>query len=259
MAFYGFSVLCYDHPVVRELALALKDVRIFTYGLHPNAAVRALNIRETAQGVFFDVALDSERFKEGPSEIKDVFVPLHGKHNVLNTLAALSVGLNMGISLMRLKEALLNYQGVQRRFTDVGTFKGVRFIDDYAHHPTEVKAVLEAARGLTNQKVIGVFQPHRYSRLEALFQEFVSALSLCDYLFVTPVYAAGEECQGRVTEETVVEEFKKQQSEKCELVKDQAALAKALQRVAGDGDIVLFLGAGDITKWAATVPSLFGE
>lgn len=257
VAFYGFSVLCYDHPVVRELAEALTDVRIYTYGLHPNAQVRGENLRETPQGMRFDVRL-STAFSEADQEtvLKDMFVPLHGTHNVLNALAAITVALKMNIQPERIQALFDSYKGVQRRFTETACLQGVRYIDDYAHHPTEIKAVLQAARGLTDKKIFVVFQPHRYSRLKNLFQDFLEALSSCDQLFVTPVYAAGETAEGGVTETHVVAEFNSQYQRPCEEVTSLEEVAQKLKALVSDGDMVLFLGAGDITKWAHEVPKL---
>jgi UDP-N-acetylmuramate--alanine ligase len=259
VAFYGFAVLCYDHPVVREIALSLKDARIFTYGFHPNARVRAESVRETSEGMCFDVVIHEGGHDFGVSEIKNILLPLYGKHNVLNALAAMTVGLKMGIAPEQIRSLLSSYQGVQRRFTETERLNGVRYIDDYAHHPTEIKAVIQAARGLTKGQIIVVFQPHRYSRLQSLFQDFLTALSLSDYLLVTPVYAGGETALPGITSQKVVEAYRTQYSKACALVQDPSDVMAHLKTLLVEGDLVLFLGAGDITKWAYAVPTLMKE
>ena len=185
--FYGCAIVCTDHQEVQKLSLKITDRRIITYGLNPQADVRGENIRKAIDSTTFDVVI-------GKSKIEDVSVPVHGKHNILNTLASIAVNLEVGIKEREIKDLYKNFKGVKRRFTKLGMFKRAMVIDDYAHHPIEIKAVLEATRSIMPNKgrIIAIMQPHRYTRVKFLFEDFSTCFNNADYVFVTPIYPAGE-------------------------------------------------------------------
>ena len=178
--FYGFAVLCIDHPEVQSLIPHLQDRKIITYGLSPTAVVRGLNVVLDGHGVRFDAAM-SDRVVGGERTIKDIHLPMFGQHNVLNALAAVSVAAEMGIADDVIREGLGRFKGVKRRFTKVGEVDGITVIDDYGHHPVEIAAVLKAARTATKGRVIAVVQPHRYSRLQQLFEGFCTCFNDADH------------------------------------------------------------------------------
>jgi UDP-N-acetylmuramate--alanine ligase len=183
--------------------------------------------------------------------IEGVFVPMPGRHNVLNALAAIAVGLEFGFSDQIVKSGFQNFSGVKRRFTKVGEIGGATIIDDYAHHPTEIRAVLGAAREAAQERVIAVVQPHRYTRLRDLMDDFQNAFNDADVIFVAPVYAAGEEPIEGINAEALAEGLRARGHRMVRTVESAGDLARALRDLAADGDIVICMGAGDITKWAA--------
>ncbi|PLX30015.1 MAG: UDP-N-acetylmuramate--L-alanine ligase [Alphaproteobacteria bacterium] len=255
VAFYGFAVLCFDHPVVRRLAEETVDTRVVTYGFDEGADYQVYNLRSSAEGTVFNV-----RATKSNSEMMDVFVPLHGRHNALNALAAIVVALKLRISPESIRGQLSHFKGVRRRFSLAGEVNGIQFIDDYAHHPVEIQAVLETARPLVSGKLIVVFQPHRYSRLNAFFEDFIHSTRGCDFLFVLPVYAAGEEKGSQKDHHDFLESYRSKGQASCRLVESRAGLTADLGRLSlEEGSMVLFLGAGDVTKWAYEVPPLFQE
>jgi len=189
--FYGFAVLCIDHPEVQAMIGRVSDRRLITYGFGPQADVRAVNVRFEGGVSHYDVLM-SDRVKGGQRTLAGLTLPMPGEHNVQNSLAAVAVAKELGIPDISMREALAQFEGVRRRFTRVGVWKGVTIIDDYAHHPVEVAAVMKAARQVTMGRVIAVLQPHRYSRLRDLFHEFSTCLHGADAVIVSDVYPAGE-------------------------------------------------------------------
>ena len=189
--FYGYAVMCIDHPEVQSLLPQLTDRKIITYGLSPLAQVRGTNVVLDSQGVRFDAVI-SDRVTGGERTIQGIRLTMFGQHNVLNALAAVSVGAEMGIADAVIREGLAKFGGVKRRFTKVGEVNGITVIDDYGHHPVEISAVLKAARTTTKNRVIAVVQPHRYSRLQSLFEEFCTCFNDADHVVVADVYPAGE-------------------------------------------------------------------
>ncbi len=188
--FYGFAAVCLDHPEVQALAAQVENRRLVTYGVNPQAEVRADAISMGPEGARFDVEI---RPREGePTQIKDLRLPMPGQHNVLNALAAIAVARELGVDETAIREGLAGFAGVRRRFTTTGVVNGVRVIDDYAHHPEEIAAVLKAARSITEAKVLAVVQPHRYTRLRDLFEQFCACFNEADAVIVADVYAAGE-------------------------------------------------------------------
>jgi len=255
LPFYGFAVLCTDHPEVQALAARIEDRRVITYGFNPQAMVRATNLRAGPGGAVFDLALQPPAGHDAAPRIwRDLSLPMLGDHNVQNAAAALAVAEALGCSEADARAALAGFGGVKRRFTRVGEAKGVQVIDDYGHHPVEIAAVLKAGRQAAGDgRVIAVVQPHRYSRLHDLFDEFCTCFNDADSVLVADVYAAGE---------TPIEG-----ADQAHLVSGLAAhghrdsaptsrerLPDDIAARARPGDLVICLGAGDITAWAAELP-----
>jgi UDP-N-acetylmuramate--alanine ligase len=247
--FYGLAVMCVDHPEVQSVLSRIRDRRVVTYGTSALADVRAENIRPENGGSRFDATVlqrDGER-----RTINDIFIPMPGRHNVLNALAAVAVGLEFGMSDQGVAAGFERFDGVKRRFTRVGEVGGASIIDDYAHHPVEIRAVLSAAREAAEERVIAVVQPHRYSRLRDLMEDFQNAFNDADIVLVAPVYAAGEEPIDGIDSSALAEGLRTRGHRMVKTVDSAADVAAALRDIAADGDMVVCMGAGDITKWAA--------
>ena len=247
--FYGAALLCVDHPEVQTIIPRLRDRRIVTYGFAALADVRGDNVRPVPGGNRFDVTI---RDRSGQTAtIADVELPMPGRHNVQNALAAIGVAAELGIPNDRIARGFEKFDGVKRRFTKVGDIQGATIIDDYGHHPTEIRAVLSAAREGAEGRVIAVVQPHRYTRLRDLMDDFQGAFNDADIVFVAPVYAAGEDPIEGVDAEALVEGLKQRGHRAVKAVADLDDLCLSLRDIAARGDMVICLGAGDITKWAA--------
>lgn len=247
--FYGVAILCLDHPEVQAIIPRIRDRRIMTYGFSAQADVRAENVVPYPGGNRFDVVVRSRDASQ--RTIAGIALPMPGKHNIQNALAAIAVGLEMGMSDAAVASGFASFGGVKRRFTKVGEVGGVTIIDDYAHHPVEIRAVLSAAREGATGRVIAVCQPHRYTRLGSLMEEFATAFNDADMVYVTPVYAAGEQPMEGVSAADLVGKIKRHGHYSAHEVADAADLAAKLADEAKAGDLVVCLGAGDITKWAA--------
>ena len=252
--FYGFAALCIDHPVVQAMIPRLADRRIITYGFSPQADVRALDLQMNPDGAVFKVVI-TDRFRETSREIDAVKLPMVGQHNVQNSLAAIAVATEMGVDDVTLRKGLAGFGGVKRRFTKTGEAKGVVVIDDYGHHPVEIKAVLKAARQATKGKVVAVVQPHRYTRLHNLFEEFCTCFNDADVVLVADVYAAGEAPIEGASAEALVQGLKERGHRHAEHMADPAGLARQVAPMVGPGDFVVCLGAGSITYWAHALPA----
>jgi UDP-N-acetylmuramate--alanine ligase len=247
--FYGAAVLCLDHPEVQALLPRVRDRRIVTYGFSAQADVRGVNVVPGAGGNRFEAII---RHRDGSvRSIEDIVLPMAGRHNVQNALAAIAVAIELGIDDATIQKGFGAFGGVKRRFTKVGEVGGVTIIDDYGHHPVEIKAVLSAAREGVEGRVIAVVQPHRYSRLGNLMDEFAQAFNDADVVYVAPVYAAGEAPVEGVNAAALVDRLKARGHRAAAEIADADALAKVLADEAVAGDMVVCLGAGDITKWAA--------
>jgi UDP-N-acetylmuramate--alanine ligase len=247
--FYGAALLCVDHPEVQTIIPRLRDRRVVTYGFAALADVRGANVRPVPGGNRFDVSL---RDRSGNvSTIADVELPMPGRHNVQNALAAIGVAAELGIPHETIARGFAKFDGVKRRFTRVGEIQGATIIDDYGHHPTEIRAVLSAAREGAEGRVIAVVQPHRFTRLRDLMEEFQGAFNDADIVYVTPVYPAGEEPIEGVDADALVEGLKERGHRAAKAVADFDDLCQSLRDIAARGDMVICLGAGDITKWAA--------
>jgi UDP-N-acetylmuramate--alanine ligase len=247
--FYGAALLCIDHPEVQTIIPKLRDRRIVTYGFHAQADICGQNVVPFAGGSRFDVGI---RDRQGDVRvISGIELPMPGRHNVQNALAAIGVAIELGIDDATVATGFSRFHGVKRRFTKVGDVDGTLIIDDYGHHPVEIRAVLAAAREGAEGRVIAVVQPHRYSRLSDLFEDFKGAFNDADIVFVAPVYPAGEEPIPGVDANALVESLKERGLRAVQTVEGPEDLALQLCDVAASGDMVICLGAGDITKWAA--------
>ncbi|HEY6916969.1 MAG TPA: UDP-N-acetylmuramate--L-alanine ligase [Allosphingosinicella sp.] len=247
--FYGAALLCVDHPEVQTIIPRLRDRRVVTYGFAAQADIRGDNVVPFPGGNRFDVSV---RDRHGEVRvIEGVELPMPGRHNVQNALAAIGVAIEMGIADEVIARGFAQFGGVKRRFTKVGEVEGVTIIDDYGHHPVEIKAVLAAAREGAQGRVIAVVQPHRYTRLHNLMDEFQGAFNDADIVYVAPVYAAGEAPIEGAGSADLVEGLKERGHRAVSAVEDADDLARQLRDVAARGDMVICLGAGDITKWAA--------
>ncbi|RCK31178.1 UDP-N-acetylmuramate--alanine ligase [Thalassospira xiamenensis] len=252
--FYGFAVLCIDHPEVQALIGKVTDRRIFTFGFSPQADVRAVNVRTEIGQSTFDVVI-RERVDSEERVIKDVRLPMVGDHNVSNSLAAITVALELGIPDDKIVSAFDGFTGVKRRFTKTGEVDGVTIIDDYGHHPVEIKAVLKAARKATENNVIAVVQPHRYSRLHDLFEEFCTCFNDADSVIVADVYEAGESPIEGANRDALVEGLRNRGHRHVAALEGPEALASMIAKEAKPGDLVVCLGAGSISAWANALPA----
>jgi UDP-N-acetylmuramate--alanine ligase len=254
LPFYGFALVCLDHPEVQALIGRIEDRRLITYGFSPQAEVRGENIVANPEGLTFDVALQVRA--AAPRRIEGLKLPMHGDHNVQNALAAIGLAVEMGIDDATIRKALADFDGVKRRFTRVGECNGVSVIDDYAHHPVEIAAVLKAARQATQRDVIAVVQPHRYTRLESLFEDFCTCFNDADRVIVAPVYEAGEDPIPGIDRDSLAEGLRMRGHRQVTTVNDAADLADSLNEITQPGDLVICLGAGSITQWANALPEM---
>jgi UDP-N-acetylmuramate--alanine ligase len=251
--FYGFAVMCLDHPTVQEMVGLIEDRRVVTYGENPQADVRLLDLDLKGGICRFKIALRDR--KSGTVRTIDALeLPMAGRHNALNATAAIAVANELGISADKIRAGLAKFGGVKRRFTRMGEWNGVTIFDDYGHHPVEIAAVLKAARASTDAKVIAVVQPHRYSRLSALFEGFSSCFNDADTVIVADVYAAGEAPIEGADKDGLVAALRARGHRHVIPLEDPQALAGVVAGVARPGDYVVLLGAGSSTYWAAALP-----
>lgn len=251
--FYGFAVACIDHAEVRQIVERARRKRIITYGESPDADVRMTAHRDQDGQVVFDVEL-SDALKGGARALHGLALPLPGRHNALNAIAAMIVAIELGIDDGIIRSALANFAGVRRRFTLTGSWKDVAFYDDYAHHPVEIRAVLSAARGAAHGHVVAIMQPHRFTRLSGLFDDFAACVADADTVIVTPVYAAGEAPIEGVDHETLAARIKALGHNHVVVSPGGESLALLIATVAEPGDLVIGLGAGNVTEWSYALP-----
>jgi UDP-N-acetylmuramate--alanine ligase len=251
--FYGFAVMCTDHPVVQSLVGRIEDRRIITYGANPQADVQFTDLAFEGGGSKFRVVF-RDRAGGTTHEIKDLVLPMPGRHNVSNATSAIAVARELGISDDAIRKALAGFGGVKRRFTRTGEWNGVTVIDDYGHHPVEIAAVLRAARESTKGKIIAVVQPHRYTRLQSLFDEFCTCFNDADAVVVAEVYPAGEAPIEGIDREHFVLGLRAHGHRNVVPLENSAALAGVVRGLAKNGDYVICLGAGNITQWAYALP-----
>jgi UDP-N-acetylmuramate--alanine ligase len=251
--FYGFAVMCTDHPVVQLLVGQITDRRVITYGEKPQADVRLIDLDHAGGQSRFSIVF-RDRAGETVHEIKGLTLPMPGRHNALNATAAIAVARELGISDDMIRTALQNFGGVRRRFTRTGEWKGVPIIDDYGHHPVEIAAVLRAARESSKGQVIAVVQPHRYSRLASLFEQFSTCFNDADTVIVAHVYPAGEAPIPGADRDSLVQGLRAHGHRQVIPLDGPQDLARMVARLAHPGDIVVCLGAGNITQWAYALP-----
>jgi UDP-N-acetylmuramate--alanine ligase len=251
--FYGFAALCTDHPEVQAMIGQITDRRIVSYGMSPQAEVRGENLRQGPGGATFDVVVESR--SGGGERIENVRLPMFGEHNVLNALAGIAVAREMGIPSETVVGGLARFAGVKRRFTKTGETDGISVIDDYGHHPVEIVAVMKAARAATRGRVIAVVQPHRYTRLQDLFEDFCTCFNEADTVIVADVHAAGEAPIEGVNRDALVAGLRTHGHRSVEPLESPEALPALIASMAKAGDIVVCLGAGTITSWAQELPA----
>ncbi len=260
LPFYGFAVLCTDHAEVQALASRVHDRRFITYGMNPQADIRAVNVRSGADGEKFDIEIAARAGTEA-RVIKDVLLSMHGLHNVRNALAAIAIAQELQLDDETLVKTLGNFEGVKRRFTKTGVAGGVTVIDDYGHHPVEIAATLRAARAAQSEsggKVIAVVQPHRYTRVRDLFSDFCTCFNDANTVIVADIYSAGEEPIEGISADSLAEGLRSAGHRSVLRLSSPEALAETVAGVAQSGDMVVCLGAGSISKWAYALPKELG-
>jgi UDP-N-acetylmuramate--alanine ligase len=252
--FYGFAVMCTDHPIVQRIVGRIEDRRIVTYGENPQADVRLADLQNKSGAQHFSVVF-RDRAGEAVHQIKNLVLPMPGRHNALNATAAIAVAHELGISDEKIRNALAAFGGVKRRFTRTGEWNGVTIIDDYGHHPVEIAAVLKAARESTKNQVIAVVQPHRYTRLASLFEPFSTCFNDADAVIVAHVYPAGEAPIEGADRDHLVQALRARGHRQVIALDDSQQLAGLVRGIAKPGDYVVLLGAGNITQWAYALPA----
>ncbi|MDE1939627.1 MAG: UDP-N-acetylmuramate--L-alanine ligase [Alphaproteobacteria bacterium] len=247
--FYGFAVLCIDHPEVQAMVGRIVDRRMITYGLSPQAEVRAVNVTFSEGASHYDVVF-TDRFKGTEHRLEGLRLPMPGEHNVQNSLAAITVARELGVKEEVIRRALDTFRGVNRRFTKVGEWNGAAIIDDYAHNPFKIAAALKAARQAYAGPIVAVVQPHRYTRLRDTFEQFARCLNDADVAVVAPVYAAGEQPIEGISRDSYAEALRANGHRNVQTVDGEADLVSIIASHAKPGGAVVLLGAGSITQWA---------
>ena len=258
LPFYGFAVMCLDHPTVQELVGKIEDRRVITYGENPQADVRLTGIDLTGGKSQFSVLI-RDRKTGAEIRIDDLVMPMPGHHNALNATAAIAVAHELGMGVDKIRSALAGFSGVKRRFTRTGEWNGAQIFDDYGHHPVEIAAVLRAARASTKGSVIAIVQPHRYSRLHSLFDQFATCFNDADAVIVADVYGAGEAPIEGSDRDGLVSAIKAHGHRQVMSLSRPDDIAPLVRSLARPGDYVVFLGAGNITQWAYALPGQLAE
>ena len=252
--FYGLAICCTDHPEVQSLVGRISDRLVVTYGFNAQADVRAVNLTYSGGSAHFDV-----EFQEDETALRGLRLPMTGDHNVSNVLSAIAVARHLGVKETEIKSALENFKGVNRRFTKVGEVDGVTIIDDYGHHPVEIAAVLKAARQASDGRVIAVHQPHRYTRLHSLFEDFCTCFNEADVVAIAEVFAAGEDPIEGASRDDLVAGLIRHGHRHASALLNEGDLEKLVRTHAQSGDIVVCLGAGTISAWANALPERLGK
>ena len=252
--FYGFGVMCLDHPEVQALVSRITDRRVVTYGENPQAEVRFEYLRNEGINSFFNIHARDR--KDGSiCTMKELSLPMPGLYNISNATAAIAIALELGVNEEGIRKGLAQFSGVKRRFTHTGSWNGVTIIDDYAHHPVEISSVLKAARTAAGEgRVIAIKQPHRFTRLRDLFSEFSSCFNDADTVLVAPVYRAGEEPIEGFDEVSLVAGLKSGGHRDARVIESENEIATLIAQIAKPGDYVIFLGAGSVSQWANALP-----
>jgi UDP-N-acetylmuramate--alanine ligase len=252
--FYGFAVMCIDHPVVQELIGQIRDRRVITYGRSPQADVRLSEVTYSDGMTRFSVRV-TDRVTKVSRDIFDLALKMPGDHNALNSTAAIAVALELGVDDAKVRAGLQMFEGVKRRFTRTGEHNGVAVFDDYGHHPVEIAAVLQAARKVTKGRVVAVMQPHRYTRLSSLFNDFCSCFNDADAVVITPVYTAGETPIDGISHDALANGLHARGHRSVFTINAPEELAGIVKPLIAPGDIVVCLGAGTISQWAYALPA----
>jgi UDP-N-acetylmuramate--alanine ligase len=253
--FYGFAVLCLDHPEVQQMVGRIEDRRLITYGFSPQADVRAVDVTYAEGGSRYDVVI-TDRRKGTETRIENLTLPMPGEHNVLNSLAAITVARELGVNDHRIRTAFSAFEGVKRRFSRVGEWNGAAIIDDYGHNPFKIAAALKAARQAYSGPIVAVVQPHRYTRLRDTFEQFSTCLNDADVAVIAPVYPAGEQPIEGITHLTYADSLRAHGHRNVLTVEDPEQLPDAVAPFAQAGGAIVFLGAGSSTNWATGFESV---
>lgn len=251
--FYGVAVMCTDHPEVQALMGRVSDRTVMSYGVNPQADVRASNVSSDGPVTVYDVTI-TDRKSGDVLVFEGLRLAMPGHHNMLNSLAAIAVAHRMGIGEDAIRKGLEGFGGVKRRFSHTGTWNDVPIYDDYGHHPVEIAAVLQAARSASDGKIVAVVQPHRYTRLRDLFDDFCSCFNDADTVIVAPVYEAGEKPIEGVNRDTMVQGLTDRGHRHALALEGPEALPELVKGLVEPGDLVICLGAGSITQWANALP-----
>jgi UDP-N-acetylmuramate--alanine ligase len=256
--FYGYAVMCLDHPEVQALVGRIEDRRIITYGVNPQADARFVDVTTEGRGSNFTV-IYRDRVTGKETVVDGITLAMPGIHNVSNATAAIAVALELGLKPDAIRKGLASFTGVKRRFTLTGEASGVLVFDDYGHHPVEIQAVLKAARASTKGKVVAVMQPHRYTRLASLFEDFCTAFYDADHVIIADVYAAGEAPIEGASKDALVTGMRSRGHRSVQALPHPDKLAEMVKYVVQPGDYVICLGAGNITQWAYALPKQLAE
>tara|TARA_Y100001958_G_C21229165_1_gene554715 strand:+ start:680 stop:2101 length:1422 start_codon:yes stop_codon:yes gene_type:complete len=252
--FYGAAFCCTDHPEVQALVGKVTDRRIVTYGFNAQADIRATNVSYMDGNSYFDVTIRKQNLK-----LDRLSLPMPGKHNISNALAAIAIACHLEIDYKLIRSALSEFKGVNRRFTQVAEINGIKIIDDYGHHPVEISAVLNAARQTSNGKVFAIHQPHRYTRLNSLFEDFCSCFNEADFVGIMEVYSAGEDPIEGASRSDLVKGLVRHGHRNVFSIDTEDDLETLIRRQATSGDIVVCLGAGTISVWANNLPAKLSD
>ena len=251
----GKSFICLDDKINKEIIKKLKNKNYYTYGFHRNSNFKILNVKRNIDFTEYDLSINLPNKKK--ILIKNIKIPLLGNHNILNSVAALAVAMSVGIPVTKIKLGLKSFKGVQRRFNKVFTYKGIDFYDDYAHHPTEIKEVLNGVKEVYKGfKKVCIFQPHRISRLSDLRKDFSLAFKNADEVILCPIYAAGEKIKLSFNYQNFAKEINKNSNVKVFMVENQFQIAKFIKQTFYGKKIVIGMGAGSISSWMKELPKL---
>ena len=250
--FYGVAFICIDSPDTENLCKDIKYRKLITYGFNKKSDLMISNVKIKNYLTYFDITINKSNLSK-KKFIKNIAIPIPGDHNIRNACASIAVALELDIKEKTIKDVLLNFRGVERRFSFVGSVNNIKIIDDYAHHPTEIKNTLKAARLLCNGKLIVVFEPHRYSRIIDLYDEFINSFFDADILFVTKIYSAGEKQITDINEKIIAKSINKMGHKNVKCFKDEKCMEVELSEVSSSNDFIIFLGAGSISKKARSM------
>ena len=250
--FYGVAFICVDSPDAENLCKDIKYRKLITYGFNKKSDVMISNVKVKNYSTYFDITINKKKLSDNIF-IKNLVIPIPGDHNIRNAVASVAVALELGIKEKTIRDVLLNFSGVERRFSFVGSVNKIKIIDDYAHHPTEIKNTLKAAKLLCKGRLIVIFEPHRYSRIIDLYDEFINSFSDADILFVTKIYSAGEKKIKEINENIIVNSIKKNGHKNVKCFMDENSMEMELSELSRSDDFLIFLGAGSISKKARSM------